>query len=504
MNYECIPALSDARNIKISASSFAYIRDNSMPSSFFKYCASLGANGFTKTEEYSTAVRYFAAYTNGKCDVFVNYYPRTKSLTAVCENNCSYSEYTDTARSYSCTVLSQITQIALDEFGMSYLIRLQDGRFIIIDGGREYSQEADRLWKAICEQCANDKPTVAAWFLSHIHMDHMNCFNVFMEKYGESIVLEKVMVNFPDLNDIERIPEIDAYFEQFYKVHVPLAYENAERAGAAVYNVHSGQRYFIGDAECEILSCLDDTLDTVPTTLNATSVIMRMKLAGQTILWSTDGAFGNAKLAERYGDYLKSDILQVPHHGFRSGDADAEMRTYDLIKPSVCLIPASADTTYNWFCSYVNSTDYLIRALDADEIIVGTPQRRITLPYTPGAYRKDEYKADYLRGRDSCGAETWIFSELSSANPEAFNFTLINMTNFDTTVFIDLYFEGQNKIIRGVTEVVKAQSLRIANILENDDRKVPENTPFAVRFVSQTPIVVSHKTHSAVHHGINR
>ena len=46
-------------------------------------------------------------------------------------------------------VTPEITQIALEDFGMSYVIRLSDGRFIVIDGGRDFEPESDKLFKAL-------------------------------------------------------------------------------------------------------------------------------------------------------------------------------------------------------------------------------------------------------------------------------------------------------------------------------------------------------------------
>ena len=70
------------------------------------------------------------------------------------------------------------------------------------------------------------------------------------------------------------------------------------------------------------------------------------------MLWTNDAAFSHAKLPERYGEYLKADILQIPHHGFQSGSAEAEISGYDLIRPRVCLLPVSDYCAYT-FCKKV-------------------------------------------------------------------------------------------------------------------------------------------------------
>ena len=38
------------------------------------------------------------------------------------------------------------------------------------------------------------------------------------------------------------------------------------------------------------------------------------------------------RIADRYGDYVKSDVLQVAHHGLIGGDK----RLYQLINPEIC------------------------------------------------------------------------------------------------------------------------------------------------------------------------
>ena len=38
----------------------------------------------------------------------------------------------------------------------------------------------------------------------------------------------------------------------------------------------------------------------------------------------------------------------------------------------------------------------------------------------------------------------------------------------------------------------------------NKPQQIPSDVPFAVRFISDTPIVVSHRSHTASYHGENR
>ena len=41
--------------------------------------------------------------------------------------------------------------------------RLSDGRFILLDGGRNLAQDADRLYEYLKAGCTQDRPRIAAW-----------------------------------------------------------------------------------------------------------------------------------------------------------------------------------------------------------------------------------------------------------------------------------------------------------------------------------------------------
>ena len=58
--------------------------------------------------------------------------------------------------------------------GMAYIIRLSDGRFVLIDAMYGEYDEMDRVYDLLCEQnLLNDIPTIAMWFFTHPHDDHV-------------------------------------------------------------------------------------------------------------------------------------------------------------------------------------------------------------------------------------------------------------------------------------------------------------------------------------------
>jgi len=150
---------------------------------------------------------------------------------------------------------------------------------------------------------------------------------------------------------------------------------------------------------------------------------------------------------------------------------------------------------------------------DVEEVIPGTPQRTITLPYTPPADAKEKLKHKYLSGRDNCGARTWIFTDLSTDREEDFEFTFLNTTNSDAVVQAELFFEESYRKIRHIKINVEGGAIRRVNIVgdgaDTDSiyfkwltlktQGLPENAPFAVRFMSDIPVVISHRDHTAAY-----
>ena len=484
--------------------------------SYNAYRSLLLENGFSLYEERSTELHLYSAFRQENSAVFLNFYSSLKELYIVAEEDSGYFSYTDTSRDIS--VQPQITQISLEDFGMSYVIRLSDGRFIVIDGGRHFEPDQDRIFRRLKSSSPYETPVIAAWIFTHPHPDHFYCFIGFAERYGDRVEIEKFLFNFPMAEDLEHYPGLDFQDGRFTGNTKPTRYlgllwERIESIGAPVYTAHTGQKYRIGDADCEILASMDDAI-TKDTNINAASLVTRMELAGQVILWAGDSAFSIVKPVQKHGSHLKADILQIPHHGFGSGSSDAEIAGYKLIRPHTCLLPVSDYNAFTVFSAFIPSTNYLMSTLpEVEEVIAGTPQRTITLPYTPHAGAKEELKHKYLSGRDNCGARTWIFTELSTAKEEDFLFTILNPTTSDVTVQIELFFEESFRKIRYIKTVVEEGTIRRVNIVGDDVNSesvyfnwlslkaqgIPENAPFAVRFMSDIPVVVSHRDHTAAY-----
>lgn len=510
-----VPAFEEPRFFenRVNEKTRTWVMEDVEASLFDDYCALLEKEGYIQKEAYEHSARRYAAFLSEDGEgVFLNFYRGNCELTLVREENTAYFSYTDTPRSCPASP-SRITQVTLKDFGMSYVIRLSDGRFIILDGGRHYECDQDQLFQCLKTESPDDeKPVIAAWILTHPHSDHYLCFLGFMERYGEEVVIEKLLFNFPEHDDFEHYPKLKTP-ESMAKglaafLNVPKLWAWVEKLGVPLYIPRTGQRYQIGNAACEILACMDETMHESKK-INASSLVIRMELEGQVILWATDASFGFARMPQRYGSYLKSDILQIPHHGFQSGDPSAEIAGYDLIQPKVCFLPVSDANAYIHIDIYKESTRYIMRSSYVEEIITGTRQRTITLPYTAPAYAKRELEERVWMGRESGGARVWIFSGLSTSNPEDFVFTILNVTGYPAEVSVDLYFEERLQNVRNIKADVTERTVKDIFVLGEKSpeewlkaKEIPENSRFAVRFTCLTPIVVTHNTRTASYHSV--
>ena len=95
-----------------------------------------------------------------------------------------------------------------------------------------------------------------------------------------------------------------------------------------------GDKFSIGNANCEIMSVMDEADDT-----NDCSIVIQMEFNGVKYLFTGDA--GTAVEKSRKWDNV--DILKVGHHGSKTSSTKAFL---DQIKPKVALISVGKDNDY--------------------------------------------------------------------------------------------------------------------------------------------------------------
>ena len=485
-------------------------------SAFQAYHDLLLRSGFVCREQEVLNHRQFAAYEKDGWGVFVNYFANTAQLQLVMEENTNYFSYCDTCAPV-CTT-PRVTQVYLSDYGLSDVIRLSDGRLIVIDGANLYEKDVDHLFERMQKDCPLEKPVIAAWIMTHPHSDHFFCFFPFMKKYSQDVVVERFFFNFPEGDDMVHYPKLatdKASFAKWSGVEdvtvcdiVGMFRRDIREMGIPVYVPHTGQRYTVGDAKLQFIACMDDSIHCSQN-INASSLMFFMELGGQKILFTGDGSFSDTMTPQRYGRELKSDILQVPHHGFGCGTAAGEMQAYRLIDAPVCLLPVERRLAYTSFCTYKEGTRYLFTHMDVKELRTGETDQTLDLPYTANPAALGMVQQQYMQGRDNSGARTWVFTDLNTANKEDFVFSVLNATYINANISVELYFENmQKKVVRVKNQGLRMGVFRLNCLLRPEEdqtlfdapdflesKGIPENTYFAVRFISDIPVVISHREH---------
>ncbi len=319
------------------------------PTDFDAYRNTLESNGYTLYQSTEMGSSKFATYHKDGNSVQVVSYPAKSTLKV------TYGKTGDlpslTPESTTAIVTPKLTQIAREGAelsypdgapGMSYIYQLPDGRYIIIDGGPGNLADQGALLKYLEDNNpVSGKPVIAAWFITHAHGDHMQLAYEFLRDYKDRVVLEAVAYNLPDFKNItitnESASGLGNLASNFQSV-VKRSYPEAK-----TYILRSGQIFYIGAAKVEVLFTHEDFYPQKLNWGNETSSAFRITLGNKSAMFLGDSEVSNCQyMAAVYGSYLKSDILQLTHHGFNGGD----LGLYQNIDPDICLWAVEA-TRFN-------------------------------------------------------------------------------------------------------------------------------------------------------------
>ncbi len=299
------------------------------------YRTALTDAGYTLFSENEAAGNRFAVYHKGESAVRLSFYPGKGQLKVLCGAK-GYLP-TLTQPTVTASVTPSVTQpgrvgASLGAPGMSYALQTSDGGFILIDGGPTDTNDVASLLSFLRENTpSGQKPLIHAWFFSHAHGDHMQLAITFLNTYAREITLELVCMNLPDFETIrftnEAVSETATYEASLESV-LRRHYKETP-----VYKFHSGDRFWLADAEIEILYTHEDYYPEVFAWGNDTSSAFRITLGNKEMIFLGDcDPILCQFMADVYGETLKCDILQLAHHGFNGAVIDL----YQYCDPDIC------------------------------------------------------------------------------------------------------------------------------------------------------------------------
>lgn len=326
---------------------------------FYAYVKELEASGYEKVSENLINGNYYFTFKNGNTLLNVVYWFNVKEATVSLETVTALPENL-TQPEFERTNDPSITQIKLEASipeGMSYVIHLSDGTFLIIDGGwcDANEKEADKLYNQLVALAGEGNDIViAGWIFTHCHGDHIGTFNLFVNKYHDMVTIKEILYNFPSDS------EIATSGSSYMLNDTPQRYMEFKRViseyltDTKYVKLHSGYKFYYADTEIEILQTFEDlyprTVANNNYDFNSSSTLFTVTVGGQKIMFIGDVSdVGASRLTNLYGDYLKSDFLQVAHHGLNSGSTIKAL--YQKVDARYVLYPAPL----SWYEGNINA-----------------------------------------------------------------------------------------------------------------------------------------------------
>ena len=211
--------------------------------------------------------------------------------------------------------------------GMGYILRLEDGSFIVVDGG--YVQDASLLYDALCRlNGSKDGIHIRAWLITHSHDDHCQAFSKFAKDHGNSVKLDYFITS-PIMYSANNPP----YLTKDYK-------SDLEKFDGAVFcGAHTGMVFSFGELRIEILFGPEHNYKKdAPSDSNESSMVFRFVNGdGSMTVLGDCGVRSCDWMVDSYGEALKSDMVQISHHGCETATAEL----YDMIAAETCFWPCS-------------------------------------------------------------------------------------------------------------------------------------------------------------------
>ena len=190
-----------------------------------------------------------------------------------------------------------------EEVQMGYLLRTDEGNIIVIDGGGTASAP---ILQSYLKQLGG---RVHTWIITHPHTDHMNALLEILN--DKAIGIDRIL----------HVALEDAWVLENEKVNYDTykRYVNVlEISNVPKIDVVQGDRFMLGDGiNLEVLGTGNP--DIAVNAINNSSMAFKISSKSKSVLFLGDlGELGgNALLNSKAIDILKSDYVQMAHHGQR-------------------------------------------------------------------------------------------------------------------------------------------------------------------------------------------
>jgi len=347
------------------------------------YLKKLSDNGFSEFSKNDIKNNLFATYVKNDLTVDAWFTPEDSTVRVTVQKG--FDNLAPAKNDYTKICDSSLTLIGSpsDDTGMCMVFKLEDGRFVIIDGGSRWpsSKMDQRLYDQLKNQAEDaSNIVIACWILTHSHQDHIAAFqgfaHNFKDVYSSTVTVESVMFNFAGEEQASVTTQQLSASDNEIRSRVKSAFSDSK-----LFKPHPGNEISFANMKIEVLGTHESYIfKSYPEDYNACCLFLKLTVNDQVICITADTDATNNKVIEQnYGDYLKCDILQVDHHGGFGGVSS----TNRLFAPETLI----------FFTNNTNYTKY--QASSYNQVLLKNPNfkqsivvdRRIIympLPYTSG------------------------------------------------------------------------------------------------------------------------
>lgn len=390
---------------------------------FLAYCAKLEADGYeVVSDDYQAEGSSFRTYLNSskKITLHVSHQAHahaadqkvTTQLNSIRVVSASTKKVTvneelfNKDRTWIKKTDSMMTNYELNRsvgvWGNSYIFTLEDGSFIVYDGGyngdANVGKDEDYLYNVLrdlfikvhgVEPTPQNPIRISAWLMSHEHGDHFGVMKLFFQKYGRTaqsgVKIERLMASM-----ISAEERVNSYNPE---TQIQTRLEDMKnQSGCEIIRVHTGETYYLANMAIQILYTHEDLFPVRLGYFNNSSTVYRMCINSTDVAKNTEATpndiantqtvvmlgdlerNGSKCLRSMWGEAMQADMVQVAHHGYNG----CEEALYKLINPEVVWFPCNsnelkrnAQSAYASSNNWINAANYgVCREIERVKLIV--------------------------------------------------------------------------------------------------------------------------------------
>lgn len=375
----------DVQFIDLADECYLLYADDTDEAEFKAYFDVLEQAGYTQFATRQMGDNLYATYVSDEKVINASYTAAKKDARIAIEDAYDLTLFTE--QEYEKVCEPSVTLVGLESYGgdegagvgnqlgLCMIFRMADGRFVIVDGGN-YNNATIPLIQNNLKKLAVDPENivVAAWIITHAHGDHAGAFCKYSQtSYKNTITVQNFVHH---LCTAEQYENCDDPGRADQTRELMRTYKNAN-----IIKAHTGQVMKIGGTEIEMLFTSADMEPYVLDYHNTSSLVFRVTAENNSVMVLGDASPDTSShLVKVYKQYLKSDMVQIAHHGFQGGTVSL----YKAIDARVALWPTGVACIDG---SYKNllEKDYNAKAVElADEVyIAGMVGHTLVMPYTP-------------------------------------------------------------------------------------------------------------------------